>query len=339
MNWKKVLTSRVSFIIAGVALVVIVAALRLRRNPPLPPATQTSTPAVTALPHMELQYELDDKIDSEMKGLRGITIDANDNVYLAGADAVKVLAADGKRQRTWNIAEAATGIDVDAAGNVYVAHRTKIEVFDNTGKLLRTWGKEGKNAGEFSFVCGVTVYEENLFVADAGNRCIHRFDTTGDFIDDIGKRDVERGVDGIVCPSAFLDVIVDKDGILIATNPGRSRVEQYKPDGTLVHFWGEVGAQPERFFGCCNPTNLALLPNGFLVTAEKILARVKVYDTEEKLLAYIGPEHFTKNAKGLDIAVDSRGRIFVIDPGNGQVSVFALKKQETENRERKAHGQ
>lgn len=340
MSWKKVLTSRVSFVIAGVALFVIVAALRSRRDTPPPPATPTSASVVPAPPHMELQYELDDKIDSGMKGLRGITIDTNDNIYLAGADAVKVLAADGRQLRAWNISKAAAGIDVDAAGNVYVAHRTKIEVFDNTGKLLRTWGKEGKNAGEFSFLSGVTVHEENVFVADAGNRCIHRFDTTGDFINDIGKRDKERGVDGIICPSAFLDVIVDKGEILIVTNPGRSRVEQYKPDGTLVHFWGEVGAQPERFFGCCNPTNLALLPNGFLVTAEKLLARVKVYDTEEKLLAYIGPEHFTKNAEGLDIAVDSRGRIFVIDPGNGQVSVFALKKkQKTETRERKTHGE
>ena len=39
-------------------------------------------------------------------------------------------------------------------------------------------------------------------------------------------------------------------------------------------------------------------------------------------------------AEGLDVAVDSGGRIFVIDPGNGQVSVFAQQeKPSTENRD------
>ena len=328
MSAKQSLWRWVGLIVLVAAVVMLVVARRHKRDEPQPPLAQgTGVDSEPAPPELETQYELDDKFDSELEGLRGIAIDVNDNVYLAGAESVRMVTADGKPLREWTISGAATCVAVDAEGSVYVGQRTNIEVFDNQGELIRTWGKEGKEAGEFSFVSGITVHGANVFVADAGNRCVHRFDTTGDFIDDVGKRNEEKGVDGIVCPSAFLDVTVDDEGVLFVTNPGRSRVEQYRTDGTLIHYWGEAGAQAERFFGCCNPTNLALLPDDRLVTAEKILTRVKVYDTEGMLLAYIGSEHFTKNAEGLDLAVDSKGRIFVIDPGNGRVSVFALKEK------------
>ncbi len=328
MSVKQNLWRWVGLIVLVAAVVVLAVARRRKRDEPQSPLAQgTGVDSEPAPPELETQYDLDNNFDSELEGLRGIAIDLNDNVYLAGAESVRMVTADGKPLREWTISGAATCVDVDAEGSVYVGQRTKIEVFDNQGELIRTWGKEGKEAGEFRFVSGIAVHGANVFVADAGNRCVHRFDTTGDFIDDIGKRNEEKGVDGIVCPSAFLDVTVDDEGVLFVTNPGRSRVEQYRTDGTLIHYWGEAGAQAERFFGCCNPTNLALLPDDRLVTAEKILTRVKVYDTEGMLLAYIGSEHFTKNAEGLDIAVDSKGRIFIIDPDNGRVSVFALKEK------------
>ncbi len=340
MSVKQSLWRWIGVIAVVAAVVVLAVARRQKRDEPEPPSAQgTGADFVPAPSDLELQYELADVIDSALDGLRGIAIGVDDNVYLAGADSVKMLSADGKPLREWTISGAATCVDVDADGTVYVGQRTRIEVFDNQGKLIRTWGKEGKGAGEFRFVSGITVHGANVFVADAGNRCVHRFDTTGDFIDDFGKRNEEKGVEGIVCPSAFLDVAVDDEGALLVTNPGRSRVEHYGTDGTLIRYWGEAGAQAERFFGCCNPTNLALLPDDRLVTAEKILTRVKVYDTEGKLLAYIGPENFTKNAEGLDVAVDSKGRIFVIDPGNGRVSVFARKEEHaSENRDGATHG-
>jgi len=318
-----------AFVLAAAGLGALVVTLAFMRDDSPPPSVPGGDASfVPAPPDLPLRYDLVDRIDSGLEGLRGIAMGANDDLYLAGAHVVKVLAADGKPLREWTVSGAATCVAVDADGNVYVGHRAEIEVFDSQGSLIRTWGKEGRNAGEFSFVTGIATHGANVFVADAGNRCIHWFDMTGDFIDDLGRRNKEEGVDGLICPSAFLDVIVDDEGVLFVTNPGRSRVEQYKTDGTLIGFWGEPGAQPERFFGCCNPTNLALLPNDHIVTAEKLLTRVKVYDIKGTLLAYIGPEHFTKKAEGLDLAVDSEGRIFVIDPGSGQVSVFALKEEQ-----------
>jgi hypothetical protein len=265
--------------------------------------------------------------DVQVKKLKGIALDAQDNLYAAGADGVKVWTADGKLLREWPTAAPATCIALDGDGNVYVGQQTRIEVADRAGQPLRSWGKEGRGPGELNWVTGIAVFQTNVLVADAGNRCIHRFDTTGDFISDIGKRDPEAKLDGLICPSPYCGLAVDKAGVIYVTNPGMTRVERYALDGKLLGFWGEGGAKPQQFSGCCNPTDVALLGDGRIVTAEKITPRVKVYDAKGEMLAFIGPEYFTKEAAGLSLATDSAGRLFVMDPGDCKVRIFQQEKR------------
>jgi sugar lactone lactonase YvrE len=272
------------------------------------------------------KYGLVATLDVQVKKLKGIALGAEDNLYAAGADGVKVWTADGKLLREWRTSGPATCIALGGDGNVYVGQQTKVEVFDPEGKPLRSWGTEGLGPGELNWVTGIAIFQANVLVADAGDRCIHRFDTTGDFIADIGKRDPEAGLDGIICPSPYLGLAVDKAGMIYVTNPGMTRVERYSLDGKLLGFRGEGGSQPQQFSGCCNPTNVALFGDGRIVTAEKITPRVKVYDAQGAMRAFIGPEYFTKEAAGLGLAIDSAGRLFVMDPGDGKVRIFQQKK-------------
>jgi hypothetical protein len=272
------------------------------------------------------KYDLVKMTDVQVRKLKGIALNAQDDLYAAGAEGVKVWSHGGGQPREWPISGPATCIALDGDGNVYVGQQTKVEVFDRDGQPLRSWGKEGREPGELNWVTGIAVFQSNVLVADAGNRCIHRFDTTGDFIADIGKRDPEARLDGLICPSPYLGLAVDKAGVIYVTNPGMTRVERYSLDGKLLGFWGEGGAQPQQFSGCCNPTSVALLGDGRTATAEKITPRVKVYDAKGKMLAFIGPEHFTKEAAGLGLAVDSAGRLFVMDPGDGKVRIFQQEK-------------
>jgi len=293
-----------------------------RSQTPAPPAAPSATgPAKTAEKYAPVAT-----LDSGVQGLHGIALDARDNVYAAGASGVRVLAPDGKLLREWATSGPATCVALDGEGNVYVGQQTKVEVFDPQGNRLRAWGKEGRDAGELNYVTAIAVYKTNVLVADAGNRCIHRFDVTGDFIADIGKRDAAAGLPGIICPSPYLDLAVDKAGDIYVTNPGLTRVERYSLDSKLLGFWGDGGTGPEQFSGCCNPTNIALRADGGVVTAEKITARVKVYDAKGAMLAFLGPQYFTREAAGLDVAVDSADRLLVMDPGDGKIRVFERKK-------------
>jgi hypothetical protein len=92
----------------------------------------------------------------------------------------------------------------------------------------------------------------------------------------------------------------------------------------MVAAFGKFGmARPEDFVGCCNPVNVAVARDGAIVTAEKMIARVKVFSRERTLLAVIGPEHFDPKCVHIHVAVDSPGRIVTADPERRTIAVFA----------------
>ncbi|MHC4950479.1 MAG: hypothetical protein ACYTEU_05760, partial [Planctomycetota bacterium] len=113
----------------------------------------------------------------------------------------------------------------------------------------------------------------------------------------------------------------------------------YTIDGDREWFWGRSGVDIEGFSGCCNPVALAILPGGGFVTAEKGLVRVKVYDADGEFvgvvagpdqLGWIAPLRVCKTpeeckSKGFDVAVDSAGRIYVLDTLRNVVRVFEKK--------------
>jgi hypothetical protein len=205
-------------------------------------------------------------------------------------------------------------------GLLYLGMREHVEVYDRQGQRRTSWPSPGPKA----YFTGVTTSGADVFVADAGQRVLLRYDRSGKLIGRIGEKNKERNVPGFIVPSPYFDVEVAPDGLLRVNNPGRHRVEAYTFEGDLEFAWGEPGAGIEKFCGCCNPINLALLGDGRIVTLEKGIPRVKVYTgggTLESVVA--GAESFAENAKvcgpndctlgGLDGVVDSKDRIYILD--------------------------
>ena len=125
-------------------------------------------------------------------------------------------------------------------------------------------------------------------------------------------------------PNRWLDFDVDANGLIMATDTGRHLVEAWALDGSPVGSFGKFGmTDPAHFVGCCNPVNLALTPNGKVVTAEKMIARVKVYEPTGKLMAVIGPENFDPACTHIYLAVDSTGRILAADPVRRTITIFS----------------
>ena len=218
----------------------------------------------------------------------------------------------------------AVAVAVHEDGRAFVAERQKIHVFGAGGAPLASWGKAGKEPGQLGFLAGIAVRGGDVWLADAGNRVIHRFDTTGDFIADVGGRDDVFGRPSILCPSPYLDCAVAADGSLYNTNPGRWQVEHTDPNGKLIGTWGSQGSDWAEFSGCCNPTNVAVLPDGRIVTSEKGIPRVKVVDAQKHELQVAGAEHFAEGAAGLDLTVGADGRLYVVDPAAGKVLAFKI---------------
>lgn len=277
-----------------------------------------------------------------MKQARAVAAGPEDRIYVAGDKVVRVFEATGAKRAEFPLADdprclAVGGPQHAFPGRIYVGMRSRVEVLDPTGKRVAAWDDPGPKAILTSIAAG----ERDVFVADAGNRVVYRYDLAGKRLGAIGRRDPAKDSPGFVIPSPYFDVALTHDHQLRVANPGRHRVEGYSADGTLEGYWGESGEQIDRFCGCCNPANIAILPDGRFVTAEKGIPRVKVYEDSGVFWCVVaGPETLAPNATiveetrdehrlpVLDVAADSRGRVLVLDPGSGTVRVFEPKPTE-----------
>jgi sugar lactone lactonase YvrE len=282
-----------------------------------------------------VRYEQVGRFACPAPGPRRLAVGPQDYLYIAARNGVSVLDPEGRRLDQIALGAPARCVAVAADGTVYAGLRDHVEVFDAKGRRSAAWESPGKKV----WFTGLAVAGKDVFAADAGNRVVLHYDESGKVAGRIGEKSKERNVPGLIVPSPYLDVKIGRDGLLRVNNPGRHLVEVYTTNGDLESSWGKPTAAIEGFCGCCNPVGLALLPDGRYVTCEKGLPRVKIYSPEGAFQSVVaGPESFPENARagalhdasdgllgGLDAAVDSQGRIYVLDLVGADVRVMRAK--------------
>jgi len=303
---------------------VVVGLAGCGRVPRPGPPNMTPDAIVNAVPSGLVRYEHTFFPADVGVGAIGLAIDAAGRVYVAGSAGVKVYDGHGRVVRAWSTAAPARCVAVGESGRVYVGLLQRIEVYGPDGDKLLDFGESGRNEGQLGQVTGMAVVEPDVFVADAGNRCIHHFAMNGDFVGDMARRDTKVGEPGLMVPSPYLDCAPAPGGDVFITDPGRRRVERRTSSGKRLGGWGVSGLGPGRFAGCCNPIRLAWVPGPVpgVATAEKGVRRVQVFSVDGRLTGYIAPDSFSAEALPLDIAVAPDGRLFVLDPGARRILVF-----------------
>ncbi|MCX6967318.1 MAG: hypothetical protein NTZ46_05965 [Verrucomicrobia bacterium] len=266
---------------------------------------------------------------------RSLAIGPDDRLYLATGNAVLVLSPTGEREQEWTLDAPVRCVTVAPDGTVFAGLRDRILRLDSNGNRLSDWQVPGNR----TWLTGLAADANNLFAADAGNRVILRFDRSGQYIGRIGEKDEERAIPGFIVPSPYFSVTIHPDGLLRVNNPGRHRVEAYTLNGDFEGAWGKASGAVDGFCGCCNPIRVAPLPDGRLITCEKGLPRVKIYSAAGEFESVVaGTNAFPENARvgagerdadtalaGLTAAVDSRGRIAILDHITGAVRILQPK--------------
>ena len=271
-----------------------------------------------------VKYEESRRIDTGFQSVFAVAVDSKDQIYVAGDRSIKIFSGNGDTLSEVQLAGAPGCLTVDA-GNIYIGIADHIEVYDPSGTRKTRWQILGENI----VLTSVAVSENDIFVADAGNRVVLRYNGSGKLVGRIGERDTDRNIPGLVTPSPYLDLAVASDGLLRITNPGLQRIEAYTFDGDLELSWGKPANSIEGFVGCCNPVNFAILPDGNFVTCEKGIPRVKVYNAEGVFESVVAGAELFSQVEGfsaLDVAVDSQGRIMVLDPVERAVRTFVSRQ-------------
>jgi hypothetical protein len=257
-----------------------------------------------------------DRDDCFTAALRGIGADRRGFVHAAGDREIKVFDDLGRLRRRWSTARPPLSVAVSPDGRVLSGEAGQVEIFDSTGRLLDTWRDEAR----LGLVTAAGFFKDHVFLADARDRSIRRYDSGGKHLNDIGN---DNRMKGFLIPNGVVSFGVDAKGILHAANPGKHRVERYTPDGELLgHFGRFDGRDPAGFPGCCNPTNVAVTDGARVWVTEKAGPRAKVYDSGGGLLAVIAADVFDANCKNMSIAAGPRGRVYVADTVKLQIFVF-----------------
>jgi hypothetical protein len=290
-----------------------------------------------------IQYEQSGEIPVGMQDARAVAVGPDDRVYVAGDQAIHGFDASGKPTAVIELdgkptCLAVAGPEHAFPGRIYVGTGRTIGVLDPDGKPVEAWEVPGEKVR----LTSIATAKDDVFAADFANRVVLRYDTSGELVGRIGQRDKDQETVGFILRSPFFDVAVAAEDFLWVVNPGLRRLEAYTFEGSLELFWGESTAAVEGFFGCCNPAHFAILPDGRFVTAEKGLLRVKVYTADGQFDCVVaGPEQldppagpraspptegrFDHELKAVDVAVDSQGRILILDPARRTVRGFQQK--------------
>ena len=272
-----------------------------------------------------IHYRQTGEIPLSLKQPVALAVGADGKIFVAGDGMIDVFDAAGKETAEIKIdcdphCLAVGGAEHKYPGRIYVGAADHIEVFDADGKRLASWGKINDKALPTS----IALAENDVFLADAGNRIVLHYDADGKLINRIGAADRARKIPGFFITSPYFDLAVGRDGLLYVVNPGALRLEAYTFDGDLEFSWGKGSPAIEDFFGCCNPAHFAVLSDGRFATAEKGLPRIKIYDEQGKFHCVVaGPEQFPFVAA--DLAVDNQNHILVLDSNKRRVLIFEPK--------------
>jgi DNA-binding beta-propeller fold protein YncE len=231
---------------------------------------------------------------------------------------------------------------VGPSGNIYVADtwNFRVQVFTPDGNFIRSWGSRaelGSGApleprdGFWGPRAVALDSEENVYVADTGNKRVRVYSRDGVWLRDIGSGGSAEGQ--LDEPSGLL---ITPDGLLWVADTWNRRISVFnldgspaqrftRPDGTLsnnfrVRAWVEdLGNRPYLAF---DPVRQ------YLYVTDPDAGRVLVYNTSGTCVGSFGqlnresPGSGEFNSIG-GITVDEVGNVWIVDSPVGRLNLFA----------------
>lgn len=246
---------------------------------------------------------------------------SNEKIYLAGDNKIQLIGRDGSLLNEITLTGIPQAIEISGE-KIFVAINNAVNVYNESGSLLKTWPAITDSA----LIKAIAATEKSVFVADAGNRKVHRFNHDGELLASFDGKAAEGELHGFIIPSPFFDIDINPDGDLWVVNPGLHSLENYTEEGNLREHWNSTSMMTEGFSGCCNPAHFTFLPDGRFVTSEKGLVRIKTYKPSGEFDAVVAaPVKFTEEGKAPDIAADAAGNVYALDFDKKVIRVFEPK--------------
>jgi hypothetical protein len=246
--------------------------------------------------------------------LNAVAASSTGRIYLGGDSFVSCYDTD--LNMLWNTKTDSVITSISVSGDsIFASTMEHILILSQDGKILNEWGpfEEG------SMITSISSNRNFVAIADAGNKIVFILDKGGEVIRMIGQSERE-----FIIPSPYFDIAIDKDNLLYTANTGKHRIETRTPDGDIKSFFGEAGAAPEYFSGCCAPAHFIVLHDGF-VTAEKGINRIKILNTRGEFVEFVNSRNTFLKSVPLDLASFDGKTIYAANPADSKLYVFKRK--------------
>lgn len=277
----------------------------------------------------------------EFNGPYGIAVDSNDFVYVTDTNNYRVqkFTSTGQYLNQFDNTDlfaSPLGIDIDFSGNIFLTKEDcTIQVFDPYFNLIIQWGETTSDSlanemglGQphniavdskgFIFVVNWSGFVKKFSINDKHQvqfETVWGFDTGGD------DSSMFYGPRGIA---------VDSDGFVYVADEGHNCIQKFTTNGDFVSKWGIYGNLPGEFNG---PYGITIDSEGYAYVADTWNRRIQKFDSTNHFISQLNEYMVVGDDGNLsgdqlgfvrDIAVDSKGNVYVTDFDNNRVVKFSL---------------
>lgn len=256
--------------------------------------------------------------DIQIGPMSAVAVDGPNRIYVLHRGQPPLLVLDGQHKLIagWGKGEFKTphGLRVDAKGNVWVTDNARHVVYrmSREGQVTLTLGtldKGGAGPTQLRSPDDLVFDSKGLiYVADAGNKRIAKFDAGGKYLAEWGKGGKEPGQ----FSTAHGLAIDSKDRIYVADR-GNNRVQVFNTEGQFQAAWTEAG----------NPFGLLVTGEG-LIVADGDAHRLTLLDFDGKSLGAWGSPETLKLPHLM--AINSSGTVFVTEVDGKRIQMFRRAK-------------
>ena len=292
----------------------------------------------------------------EMNNPNDLYIDSKGDVYIADTGNNRILKFNSTGEFLCSYDNAASGglitpkgVTVDENNNMYIADsgNQRIVILDEHGNYISSQGKP-----ESDLLSGLAVYEPTK-IAIGANDTLNvlvgkEFMSIGkenEFLGYVGSADVGFSLKNMlvsmfasehqkklitkVQPDTYNNFTLDANGMIYAVSYGTSnQIKKITSVGDNIYPENDYGEYSLNVFNVevrPNFSDIAVSREGIISVSELNAGRIYQYDRNGELLSVFGGQG-SGEGQFLSISaldVDSRGNLYVLDSGYGNVQIFS----------------
>jgi DNA-binding beta-propeller fold protein YncE len=274
------------------------------------------------------QFGLNGSGDGEFEWPFEITIDNDDNIYIADRDNDRIQKFDSDFNFILKFGTSGSGngqfgqpvdLDIDSLGNIYVVdpQRNRVQKFTSEGVYITKWGTSGSGDGQFDQPYGIAIDDsDNVYVVDRNNARVQKFTSEGVYVSQFGANGSGDGE--FQYPR---DIAFDSLGNIYVSEKDGHRVQKFTSEGVYVSQFGTNGSGDGEFdeaFG------LAIDTEDNIYVVDRQNHRVQKFDSDGVYVLQFGTNGSGDGEFDYPhaIAIDSNGDLYVVDRDNNRVQKF-----------------